>query len=82
MWEEVYTVCERVFGARELTPGGVRMLQTFKGYTVDFRLREFRKIPTNGLPEFIDFRSNEGADLVDEMYDAAVRKLKRGAKRC
>jgi hypothetical protein len=75
MWEEVYTVCEKVFGARELTPGGVRMLQTFKGYAVDFRLREFRKFPTNGLPEFIDFRSNEGAPLVDEMYDAAVRNL-------
>ena len=52
------------------------MLQTFKGYTVDFRLKEFRKFPKKGLPEFIDFRSNEGADLVDEMYFAAIRKLK------
>lgn len=75
MWEEVYKVCERVYGAREVTPGGVRMLQTFKGYTVDFRLREFRKFPKKGIPEFIDFRSNEGAALADEMYDAAVRNL-------
>jgi hypothetical protein len=75
MWEEVYNVCEQVFGAREVTPGGVRVLQTFKGYTVDFRLRESRKFPTEGLPEFIDFRSNEGAALVDEMYDAAVSNL-------
>jgi hypothetical protein len=75
MWEEVYNICERVYGAREVTPGGIRMLQTFKGYTVDFRLREFRSFPTKGPPEFIDFRSNEGADLVDEMYDAAVRNL-------
>jgi hypothetical protein len=82
MWEEVYNVCERVFGARELTPGGARMLQTFKGYTVDFRLREFRKFPKTKPPEFISFRSNEGADLVDEMYEAAIRKVKREAKRC
>ena len=75
MWEEVYTMCERIYGAKELTPGGVRVLQTFQGYTVDFRLREFRAMPTNGPPQFIDFRSNEGADLVDEMYEAAIRKL-------
>jgi hypothetical protein len=75
MWEEVYNICERVYGAREVTTGGTRMLQTFKGYTVDFRLREFRRFLTKGPPEFIDFRSNEGAALVDEMYDAAVRNL-------
>ncbi len=77
MWEEVYKVCEKVFGAREVIPGGIRVLQTFKGYTVDFRLREFRAVPANGHgpPQFIDFRSNEGAALVDEMYDAAVCKL-------
>ncbi len=75
MWEEVYTVCEKVFGAKEVTPGGIRMLQTFKGYTVDFRLREFRSFPTKGPLEWMDFRSNEGAALIDEMYDAAVRNL-------
>ena len=75
MWEEVYNVCEKVYGAKEVTPGGVRVLQTFQGYTVDFRLREFRAMPTKGPPQFIDFRSNEGAALVDEMYYAAVRNL-------
>jgi hypothetical protein len=75
MWEEVYNTCERVYGAKELTPGGARVLQTFKGYTVDFRLREFRAMPTNGPPQWIDFRSNEGAALVDEMYEAAIRNL-------
>jgi hypothetical protein len=75
--EEVYNICETVYGAQELTPGGVRVLQTFKGYTVDFRLRQFRAIPANGHgpPQFIDFRSNEGADLVDDMFDAAIRNL-------
>lgn len=76
MLEEVYKTCESVYEAKEVTPGGVRMLQTFKGYTVDFRLREFRKFPKKGLPEFIDFRCNEGADMVDEMYFAALRELK------
>lgn len=76
MWEEVYKTCEKVFGAIELAPGGPHRLQTFKGYTVDFRLQEFRKFPKEGLPEFIDFRSNEGEALVDEMYDAATHKLK------
>ncbi len=75
MWEEVYNVCEKVFGAREVIPGGIRVLQTFKGYTVDFRLREFRIFPTKGPPEFIDFRSNEGATLVDEMFDEAICNL-------
>ena len=75
MLEEVYNICKKVFGAKEVTTGGVRVLQTFRGYTVDFRLREFRAMPTNGPPQWIDFRSNEGAALVDEMYDAAVRKL-------
>lgn len=75
MWEEVYNVCEKVYGAREVRPGGVRTLQTFKGYTVDFRLKEFRIFPTKGPPEFIDFRSNEGAALVDEMFDKAISNL-------
>jgi hypothetical protein len=73
--EEVYNICERVYGAKELTPDGPRILQTFKGYTVDFRLREFRAMPTKGPPQFIDFRSNEGAALIDEMYNTAVRNL-------
>jgi hypothetical protein len=77
MWEEVYDICEKVYGAKEVTPSGPRVLQTFRGYTVDFRLRQFRAIPANGHgpPQFIDFRSNEGADLVDEMLDAAIRNL-------
>jgi hypothetical protein len=79
MWEEVYKTCELVYGARQVKPGGVRVLQTFKDYTVDFRLKEFRKISETEPPEFIDFRSNEGADLIDEMYDAAVRILEQEA---
>jgi hypothetical protein len=42
----------------------VRKLPVFRGYTVDERLRQFRKIPRNGLPEFIDFDSAEGTQLL------------------
>lgn len=41
-----------------------RTLPTFNGYTVDERLREFRKVPLDGLPEFIPFDSPEGRRLV------------------
>ncbi|NCC71198.1 hypothetical protein EOM09_06460 [bacterium] len=41
----------------------IRKLPIFKGYTVDLRLQEFRKIETNKLPEFIPFTSNKGAKI-------------------
>ena len=42
----------------------IRILPTFKGYTVDMRLSEFRKISLNQLPEFIPFTSDKGAKLL------------------
>jgi len=42
----------------------VRRLPVFRGYTVDERLRQFRKVPLNGWPEFIDFDSPEGQRLL------------------
>lgn len=44
----------------------MRYLPIYKGYTVDFRLKEFRKVPDNKLPEFIPFDSEEGKILIDE----------------
>lgn len=43
-------------------------LPTFKDYTVDFRLKEFRKVDRN-LPsiEFIPFDSPKGRELLKEM---------------
>ena len=41
-------ICQLAFGPEEMN--GVRELKTFNGYTVDLRLRQFRKIaltPTN-----------------------------------
>ena len=46
--------------------GGMRALPVFKGYTVDVRLRQFRKAnPETGV-YFIDFASAEGDDLLEE----------------
>ena len=44
----------------------IRILPTFKGYTVDLRLQEFRKIEANKLPEFIPLLSDKGARLFYE----------------
>ena len=41
----------------------IRILPVFKGYTVDLRLQEFRKVPLNGLPEFVSLLSDKGARL-------------------
>lgn len=49
---------------------GVRALPIFKGYTVDVRLHEFRKVvPGRGL-EIIDFRSPEGDSLLAEYLES------------
>lgn len=44
----------------------IRQLPIFKGYTVDMRLQEFRKIPLDELPEFVPFLSDKGARLFYE----------------
>ena len=47
-----------------------RLLPVFKGYTVDVRLREFRKFDCEkGIDgtEFIDFDSEEGDKLLSEL---------------
>jgi len=45
-------------------------LPTFRGYTVDKRLRQFRKVSKGEKPqiEFIDFDSEEGRELIDELW--------------
>lgn len=43
-----------------------RILPVFKGYTVDLRLQEFRKIERDKLPEFVPFLSDKGARLFHE----------------
>ena len=47
----------------------VKELPTFKGYTVDERLKQFRKVD-KGKPsiDFVDFDSEEGQELL-ELYE-------------
>ena len=45
----------------------LRKLPTFKGYTVDERLREFRKFEPGQLGEFIAFDSDQGRKLIKEL---------------
>jgi hypothetical protein len=69
-------ICERVFGPKALG-AGVSQLQTFNGYTVDFPLREFRRLPRDVGPEFIDFDSPKGIQLCAVMHDAAINQLSK-----
>ena len=51
-------------------------LPSYKEYTVDYRLRQFRRCEggweNHGEIEFIDFRSEEGEQLLAEMLDQAL----------
>ena len=45
----------------------VRKLPTFRGYTVDLRLKEFRRVPKgHGRIEFVPFDSEKGDELLCE----------------
>ena len=52
---------------------GVRKLKEFKGYTVDLRLQEFRKVQLGKLPEFIEFASPKGQELLAQMHEEVTR---------
>jgi hypothetical protein len=42
-------------------------LPEFKGYTVDFRLKEFRKVSYGKSIEFIPFETKKGKELLLKM---------------
>jgi hypothetical protein len=50
-------------------------LPTFKGYTVDMRLREFRKAAIGEKIEFIPFDSPEGKKLFQELKSFAEKVI-------
>ena len=61
----------------EKTP---KMLPVFKGYTVDLRLRQFRKAVLDETLEFIDFDTEEGEKLLSEMtkqWNSALNAKRR-----
>jgi hypothetical protein len=48
-------------------------LQNYNGYTVDYRLRQFRMCPPDfGVIEFIDFRSEKGDAILSEMLEKGL----------
>ena len=56
----------------------VTILPTFKGYTVDMRLREFRRAIPDVTLEFIPFNSPEGEKLLEELKSLAQEILALG----
>ena len=52
----------------------ITVLPTFRGYTVDIRLKEFRKIYKTRLMDFIPFDSPQG----DKLLTAWLKKLPQG----
>lgn len=53
-------------------------LPTYKGYTVDFNIKEFRKDSTNTSPEVIPFDSDEGINLLEEMSQNLKQSMETG----
>lgn len=53
----------------------VRILPTFKGYTVDMRLQEFRKAIPDVVLEFIPFNSKKGERLLAELKAYACKVI-------
>ena len=49
----------------------VIVLPTFKGYTIDMRLKEFRRAIPDVTLEFIPFHSPEGKKLLEELKSFA-----------
>jgi len=56
---------------KEISPENrPKKLPEFKGYTIDFRLGQFRKVDIkNQTIEFIDFSSQKGRILLTDYYE-------------
>lgn len=67
---QICDACLSAYAPEEIK--GVRTLKEFKGYTIDIRLQQFRKFPMDDLPEFIEFDSKEGQELLEQMHLALV----------
>jgi hypothetical protein len=73
-------LCQRAYEPEEIN--GVRKLKEFKGYTVDIRLKEFRRVKlgydevykqaTTEI-EYISFDSPKGKKLLAQMHEEVTR---------
>ncbi|MBU0666406.1 MAG: hypothetical protein ABIC91_05355 [Nanoarchaeota archaeon] len=50
----------------------LKELLVFQGYTVDLRLKQFRKVTKDEM-QFIDFDSKHGRKLIQEMNNHRLR---------
>ena len=64
-------LCLNAYGPQDVK--GVGILREFERYTIDFRLRQFRKINLNELAEFIDFSSEKGRKLLLKMHERVLK---------
>ena len=60
--------CLLAFASKEAEELGVRKLKTFKEYTVDLHLHEFRKAIYGEKLEFVPFNSPKGRKLLAQMH--------------
>ena len=51
------------------------ILPTFKGYTVDMRLREFRRAIPDVVFEVVPFNSQKGKELLEELKTFAAQVI-------
>jgi len=58
----------------------LRKLPEFEGFTVDRRLKEFRRLVFGETPEFIPFDSEKGRDLKAEMRKRQACRFCRHVK--
>jgi len=65
-------LCQQAIEPKEVKPG-VRVLQKFKGYTVDVRLQEFRNVNLNPM-QFIAFTSPKGQRLLALMHQEVMQQ--------
>ena len=54
---------------------GPTVLQVFEGYTVDYRLGEFRRVEWDAEPEWIPFASDRGQELIAQMHGEGAFRL-------
>ena len=80
--DEVYIceLCRRAYEPEEVN--GVRVLKKYKGYTVDIRLKEFRRVKLGYSEaykratteiEYISFDSQKGKKLLAQMHEQVTR---------
>ena len=58
----------------------INILPTFEGYTVDIRLKEFRKVDPHLGMEFVPFDSHEGDRLLDGFIETINADTNEGRK--